>query len=162
MVDSGSSKNKSSYAKRRRPGVRGIVRSLGLKCSKYNDSANRGPTEFDDVRVKRLAVAGKSVKADLPPATDSSSRQAFLAQKTAEILKAYGRAVWPRQETREWLLKAGDGVNGYTKDLVYEDEADRQVYKEILNLPINSRLTHIPGSRRTSRYGSKTRIGSIS
>jgi hypothetical protein len=107
--------------------VRRIVRNLGLKCAKNNGSADRGRTTFDDVRVKELAAAVNSLKADLPPGTDKGSRLAFLTQKTIEILEAHGQAVWGEHGTREWLLKASDGVNDYTKDRVYEDKADRQV-----------------------------------
>ena len=77
------------------------------------------------------------------------TRRDFFEQNVNMVLKTHGKRIWGIRATREWLLKASNGKEEYTRNLVYEDKTDREVYEKILTLCNGSQLTQNIDSRRT-------------
>jgi hypothetical protein len=109
--------------------VRYYLRCLGLKYT-VSQNSRYGKVCFDEVRVKELVATVISIKVELPPdrGAEKSKRQEFLTQNANKILDTHGQVVWGEHQTSDWLWNASDGVEEYTKDLVFENEGDRQVY----------------------------------
>tara|TARA_R110002003_G_scaffold121_23_gene10834 strand:- start:445 stop:3300 length:2856 start_codon:yes stop_codon:yes gene_type:complete len=89
-----------------------------------------GVWRFSNAHVNGLANAVAAIADALAPA--DVDRPETLQPHIDALLDDFGKRIWGKDEEREWLVKASDGVQGYERDLVYEDREDCETIRRCL------------------------------
>ncbi|KAH7088139.1 hypothetical protein FB567DRAFT_331855 [Paraphoma chrysanthemicola] len=115
-----------------------LIERLGLRA-KWS-SNKRGKTNFESALVRDLVADMGDVVATLPKESDELmkflSEEGSLKEEVDGLLEKHGSKIWGRAGDREHLITANEpGVDDglYTRDLVFENEEDKELIHKLLH-----------------------------
>lgn len=112
--------------------MRNVMNALGLKGAGRSANSGKGKLQFNTTAVIQLdasvSVLARSLPKTLARLVNVAVDVTALSAGITDLLDRFGEDIWSRDIERSWLLQASDGVEGYGKDLVFEDASDRRMY----------------------------------
>ncbi|KAF9697219.1 hypothetical protein EKO04_004854 [Ascochyta lentis] len=115
-----------------------IILGLGLKQVNTGPHPGRPVFHFDSATqlTKAITEASTQLPTTLEELLDAATATGYapVREHVADLLSRFGNEIWGAKKERTWLLQASDGEAEYQKDLVFENNADRDVLAYHLRL----------------------------
>ncbi|CAI6340134.1 unnamed protein product [Periconia digitata] len=115
------------------PTIREVAENLGLGLSASSSTTNRGIPKFDNPDYRKLSSEVTRLSKELPKDRDAlldfAADPLSLDVELEKLLGNWGPSIWGRDTDRSCLLTPEHAKKTYTKNLYYEDPADRETLK---------------------------------